>query len=258
MLLLSHTPLSIIFAISLVLILGVGEFGYWIGLREGTKARSDISVIESSALGLLALMIGFTFAMSLERFDARRDALLEEANTIGTAALRARLLPAPHNSETLDLLREYVKIRTDISQRVVPLAELNAAIEHSNNVQKKLWQQARAVAAKDTGMVPTGLFIQALNEMFDAQGKRVAAGVNRVPMIVLLALYAIAAVSSGFTGYQGGIANDRTRWPRYVMGMVVAGVILLIQDLDRPNTGFIHVSQRPMQDVAKSLEGYRD
>jgi hypothetical protein len=46
-------------------------------------------------LGLLALIISFTFAMALSRFDARRDALLREANAIGTAALRARLLPTP-------------------------------------------------------------------------------------------------------------------------------------------------------------------
>jgi hypothetical protein len=56
----------------------------------------------------LALMIAFTFAMALSRFEGRRDAVLQEANAIGTTALRARLLPEPHNTETLKLLREYV------------------------------------------------------------------------------------------------------------------------------------------------------
>ncbi|MGB8551969.1 MAG: hypothetical protein WCD73_01390 [Pseudolabrys sp.] len=40
-------------------------------------------------LGLLALMLAFTFSMALTRFEARRDALLNEANAIGTTALRA-------------------------------------------------------------------------------------------------------------------------------------------------------------------------
>ncbi len=35
--------------------------------------------------------------------------------------------------------------------------------------------------AKDSGMVPTGLYIQALNEMFDNQQKRLTAYLNRVP-----------------------------------------------------------------------------
>lgn len=252
---LAAVPLSIIFIVSLVFILGSGELGYRLGVQAGKKGHGNVSVMESASLGLLALMIGFTFAMSLARFEARRDAILEEANTIGTTALRARLLPAPASAEALDLLREYVKIRLDLAQRVPTLAELRAVLDHSNDVQEKLWQQARALAARDTGMVPTGLYIQSLNDMIDAQEKRVAAAINRVPFVVLLALYGIAAISSGFTGYGGGLARERSRLPRYLMGIMVAGVILLIQDLDRPNSGFIKVSQRPMLDVAKSLEG---
>ena len=48
--------------------------------------------------------------MALSRFEGRRDAVLDEANAIGTTALRARLLPEPHNTETLKLLREYVQV----------------------------------------------------------------------------------------------------------------------------------------------------
>jgi len=40
--------------------------------------------------------------------------------------------------------------------------------------------------------------------------------------------------------------------------MLVVTVILLIQDIDRPNTGFITVSQQPMIDAANSLAGYSD
>lgn len=253
-----NLPLSVIFLSSLLFILGVGELGYWTGLRAQKKGHGNVSVMESAALGLLALMIGFTFAMSLARFEARRDAVLEEANTIGTTALRARLLPAPASTEALDLLRTYVKIRLDLLKSTLPPAEWDDAINRSNDAQERLWQQARALAARDTGMVPVGLYIQSLNEMIDAQEKRIAAAINRVPLVVLLALYGIAAISSGFTGYGSGLARERSRLPRYLMGIMVAAVILLIQDLDRPGSGFIKVSQRPMLDVAKSLESYRD
>lgn len=255
---LASVSLSVIFAVSLVFILGSGELGYRLGVRAGKKGHGNVSVMESAALGLLALMIGFTFAMSLARFEARRDAILVEANAIGTTALRARLLPAPHNRETLDLLREYVKIRLDLTRHVPAPEDFRAALDRSNDIQEKLWLQARAIAAKDSSLVPTGLFIQSLNDMIDAQEKRIAAAINRVPIVVLLALYGIAAVSSGFTGYGSGLARERSRLPRYLMGIIVAGVLLLIQDLDRPGTGFIQVSQRPMLDVAKSLEGYTD
>ena len=114
------------------------------------------------------------------------------------------------------------------------------------------------MAKKDTGMVPTGLFIQTLNEMIDNQAKRLTAHRDRVPNIVLLALYGIAAVASGFTGYASGIEARRSRLPVYITGMLICSVILLIQDLDRPGTGFIKTSQQPMIDTAASVAGYTD
>lgn len=252
------TPLGVIFAASLVVILGAGELGYVFGKRAGTKGHGNVSVMESAVLGLLALMIGFTFAMALARFEGRREAVLNEANAIGTTALRARLLPAPHAKESIALLRDYVAVRLDLTRKIPSQDELRAALARSNEIQDQLWQQARAVAAKDNAMVPTGLFIQTLNEMIDNQEKRISAVMNRVPNIVLLSLYLIAAVSGGFTGYGSGLARERSRLPRYMMGFLVACVILLIQDLDRPSGGFIRVSQLPMIHVSESLAGYND
>jgi hypothetical protein len=255
---LNNYGLLTIFLVSLVVILAVSEIGRRLGTRIGTKGGDNVSTLEGAILGLLALMISFTFAMALSRFEARRDAVLSEANAIGTTALRARLLPVPHNSEVLKLLHEYVQLRLDVTQGFVSSLELNETIVRSNAIQEALWQQVKAVAAKDSGMVPTGLFIQTLNEMIDDQEKRLTSIRNRVPNIVLLALYAMATIAAGFTGYAGGLEASRSRLPVYLMAILIAAVILLIQDLDRPGTGFITVSQQPMVDTAASLAGYSD
>lgn len=247
-----------IFVVGLVAILGASEIGRLLGVRATGRGGDDVSTLEGAILGLLALMIGFTFAMALSRFEARRDALLTEANAIGTTALRARLLPAPHSADALKSLQEYVKIRLDITQRVLTAAELKTAIGRSNEIQEALWRNAMALAAKDTGLVPTGVFIQSLNEMIDSQGKRLAALRNRVPNIVFLALYGVAIVAFIFAGYANGLGARRVRLPVYVMGVLVSGVILLIQDLDRPTAGFISVSQQPMIDTAASIAAYTD
>ena len=94
-------------------------------------------------LGLLALMIAFTFSMALSRFDLRRDALLNEANVIGTTALRARLLPEPHRTETLKLLQEYVQIQLDIARSGTSLVERMAVVDRSNALQESLWHRQK-------------------------------------------------------------------------------------------------------------------
>ena len=114
------------------------------------------------------------------------------------------------------------------------------------------------MAAKDGGFVPTGLFIQALNETIDNQGKRLAALRNRVPNIVLLSLFGLAAIAGVFVGYASGLDPRRTRPPVYIFGFLVMIVILLIVDLDRPSGGFIKVSQQPMIDTAASIGAFPD
>jgi hypothetical protein len=251
---LSNYPLIVVFAVSIATLLAAGEVGHYLGLRGAGEA--NVSTLEASVLGLLALMLGFTFSMALTRVDERCDAVINEANSIGTAALRAGLLPAPHAAESLKLFRAYVQIRLDIAKRVPTPTEFNAAIDRSNDLQKALWLQAKAAMAKDNAMAPTGLYIQALNEMFDNQEKRLTAARTQVPNIVLLSLYGIAIVAIGFAAYASGLETRRWRLPVYIMTFLVAGVILLIQDIDRPGAGFVAVSQQPMIDTANALANY--
>lgn len=249
-------PLLAVSLFGLAAILIATEIGRRLGLRSAARSDTQLGTLEAGILGMLALMIGFTFAMALARFDSRRDAVRDEANAIGTTALRARLLPAPHDRQSLDLLRDYVKVRIELTGRVISREALDKTIARSNELQEGLWQQATMVAAGDKGMVPTGLFIQALNDMIDRQGERLAAVRNHVPGVVVIALFAVAAFASAFSGFSRGLAGQRSMAPIYMLALLISGVILLILDLDRPSVGFIEISQQPMLDTAASIEGY--
>jgi hypothetical protein len=253
----AYSLLLVIF-VGLTIVLATSEIGWQLGVRADGRGGNNISALEQSLLGLLALMIGFTFLMALTRFEERREAVLNEANTIGTTALRARLLSEPHRTEILKLLGEYARIRVDYIPSGKSFAELPTIIGRSNAIHEALWQQAKAAAAQDKNMVPTGLFIQALNDMIDNQGKRLAALRNNIPNIVLLSLFGITAIACGFAGYASGIEPRRTRLPVYIMGTLICGVIFVILDLDRPNVGFITISQQPMIDTASSIATFSD
>ncbi len=255
---LSDIPLPELFVVTTALIIGVFELAVPLGRRRRERGGDDIGGLESATLGMLALMIGFTFAMALARFDARRDAVLNEANAIGTTALRARLLPAPYNRQSLDLLREYTALRLEAARVGLQVDEQRVALDRSGAIHEALWQQARAVATINNGMVPTGLFIQTLNDMIDNHEKRLTAARNRVPASALWGLYGITIVAMAFMGYDRGLRDNRVRAVPWTMGIMIAGVILLIQDLDRPTAGFIRVSEQPMIDTAASLASYKD
>lgn len=251
---LAQFPLAILFVGSLAVFLLAIEAGHFVGSK--VEKGANVATLEASVLGLLALIIGFTFSMALNRFEARREALVNEANAIETAALRARLLPAPYGEESLELFKDYVRIRVSLAEREPNLDAAAQALHRSRELQETLWRKAQAAAAKDNAVVPTGLYIQALNETFNNQQKRLTIISNRVPNIVFVGLYCVAIVALWLTGYASAVDRRRWRLPAYVACVLVAGVIFLIQDLDRPTDGFISISERPMLDTQQALERY--
>jgi len=104
----------LIVTIVIALFLSAIEIGFRLGRRGKAKGneptRSQVNVLQAASLGLLALLLGFTFSMALTRFDTRKQLVLDEANAIGTTFLRAQLLPDPARKEVSDLLRRYVDV----------------------------------------------------------------------------------------------------------------------------------------------------
>jgi hypothetical protein len=205
----------------------------------------------ASILGLLALVLGFTFSLAASRFDARRMAVLEEANAIGTTYLRARLLPDPERSEIARLLREYVDTRL----RGVQQNEPQEAIERSEAIHEQLWAQAKSVADKDPHSIITGVFIQSLNELIDLHAKRILVGIrSRIPLVIWGGLFALAMLGMAAVGYLCGLSTTR-RSPA-MPGLVLAFsvVLAIIADLDRGQEGLLNISQQAMIDVQRSIQ----
>jgi hypothetical protein len=69
------------------------EAGAWLHRRHARAAESGDEAHEgyllSAVLGLLALLVAFTFGLALDRFEKRRELVVVEANALGTAWLRA-------------------------------------------------------------------------------------------------------------------------------------------------------------------------
>src|SRR5215831_15090879 len=88
--------------------------------------RHDFSIIQAAILTLLALIIGFSFSMAVSRYDQRKTLEEAEANAIGTAYLRAELLPEKSASRAQELLREYLDLRIAFYEesRARPAAEI--------------------------------------------------------------------------------------------------------------------------------------
>jgi len=106
----------IVFVAVVILLVGLCELAWRIGLagsRKKSEADKDSGTVRSAVLALLGLLLGFSFAIAAARNEARRELLVEEANSIGMTARRAELLPQPHASNIVRFLQQYVPLRID-------------------------------------------------------------------------------------------------------------------------------------------------
>jgi hypothetical protein len=191
--------------------------------------------------------------MAISRYDTRRQLVLDEANAIGTTYLRAKLLPAPYQTQAADLLRQYVSNRLEYYDTGIDEARLQAVNEQAGQLQSWLWAIAIAASAQDNRAVSTGLFVQALNDTIDLQAKRLAAKRNTVPETVILLLLGVAAAAAAIIGYNSGLSNRRHVFAAITMIVLITAIIWVLVDLDRPSRGLILVSQQSMIDLQESL-----
>ena len=164
------------------------------------QRESDINTLAGAALGLLALLLAFSFSLALSRYEARRLLVLEEANAIGSTANFALMLPDPAQKPILGMLRDYAAVRTGLGMLYDP-EKFQRDVRRSLELQARLWQQAVAVTAAAPQSLPSYRFVGSLNEMNNIHERRVTALNQHVPGAVMFLLVGVAMVAMGFTGY---------------------------------------------------------
>lgn len=234
------------------------ELGYRLGRRHREDSieakKSQTSTLVVALLGLLALLMAFSFSIVESRFGARKALVLEEANAIGTTYLRAQMLPAPHGERIQGLLQRYVNLR--IAPRTP--AEVQRAIEQSEALHRELWAEATAVAIASPRSEIASIFIQSLNQMIDLHESRVTVGLyQRLPMPILATVVLVSILAIGVLGFSSGLARWRSLLPTVALMVSIFSVLLLIVELDRPMGGLFHIHQNAMEDLEETLSSDR-
>lgn len=256
-------PLPVFFGVTVALVVGAVEVGRGFGSkvyrRSKEEKESTASAFVGTVLGLVAFILAFTFGIVTNRYDDRKALVLEEANTIGTAYLRADFMSAADRSKTKELFREYLDSRIGVVKDR-DLARIKQLLAESARIQQELWDIAVANSARDTGSVVAALYVDSLNSVLDVHAKRVAVGLQaRVPVGIWAVLYILVFLGMFGVGYQTGISGSRTRsWMTPILAISFSLVLLLIASLDRPANSFITVSQQPLIELRAAMGGDED
>lgn len=236
----------------------ISFFILWLSLKAGAVLRTkqlpldkdereDFTISQGATLTLLGLIIGFTFSMSLGRYDQRKLYEEAEANVIGTEFLRADLLPDDSSVRVRELLKKYLNQRIAFFE--TRDGNLLAQISHdTSQLENELWS-----AVSEEGMrhpSPTmALVLSGMNEVLDAEGRTQSAFWNRIPDAAWFLMGIIAIVGCLMIG--SGAHTRRALVP--VLPLVIATAFLLISDLDSPRGGLTRVKPYNLLHLANSF-----
>ena len=199
-----------------------------------------INPIEGSLLGLLALLLAFTFGMSASRYETRRAVMLSEANNIGTVILRCDLYPDSTRNKLRTYLKEYVEARIAYFQAGTDDTKETNAIKATEKWDGMIWSTVAEASKVKDNLVASNQMIPALNAMIDIVTTRNAEKNATVPDSILWLLFLLCIISSFILGFQ----KSTSRNPyiiSIVFALMVCACIQVIIDLDRPRQGFINM-----------------
>ena len=227
-------------------------YGRYRSKKSSEMQHTPVGAAVGAAFGLLAFMLAFTFQIAANRYDARKELLLDEVTNIRTTYLRAGLIPEPFRSETRKQLVEYVDLRVELSKDASRLAPI---LVRSQQILDRFWNYSEKLGELDRSSENYALYISSVNDLVDNYNQRITMTLEyRIPAAILWVLCAIAFLSMLALGYQFGISGKGSFRINLLVSIVFAIVMFLILSLDRPETGVAKLNQKPMFTLQHQLQ----
>jgi len=236
-------------------VLGATGLGVFLGHRVrhlSESLKEPFGILQGALLGVVGLILAFGLSLAVSRYQDRRADIVSEANAIGTTYLRAETLAEPMRSRSLDLLVRYTRSAIRISDQVPGSDGAKSARVEEGQLERQLWTLAgQSLATAPTASAPR-LYVDALNGMIDGETVRVAALSNRVPTAVLVLEVLGSALGLGLLGAYLAIIG-RGVLAVTMAAALVAFLLLVTADLDRPTRGMIRVPDNALTNQLASM-----
>lgn len=224
--------------------------------RRVAQARGERKVerdrtghVLTSTFGLLALLIGFSFGIALDRYETRRNDVVIEANAIGTAHFRAGFL-LPQGAALQQALADYAQAR-------VTFGSVGAGERAQLEVEAARQRSAIAAATRQIAPVantPLGsLVVAGVTDALDAGVAREANLRSKLPWTVFMVLIGLSFVGAGTMGFAYPLGGALRQGSSLSLFILLGLTINVIIDLDRPAGGGIVIDQAPMRQLAAEL-----
>ena len=226
---------------------------YDVGHRLTVGVVSDYKgrPVESALIGLLSLLLGFTFSQTGASYRERLSLIHKEADAVADCHRFATILPAVHRNQLRKSIHDYLTLKAkqyNDAQRGVP--------ENPGEASLMLAQRAIYAAPENPKLdmkLRCELYVRC-NHIVQMHFQGFYSRQERIPQMVIALLVFASTVGAFLVGFSTGV-NQRRIWVvPTVFIVLVTMTVATIRDLDDPYGGFIMVDFSNMVELRQVLE----
>jgi hypothetical protein len=219
----------------------------WVGNRlrhkfwspEEGDTRGGVNSLLGALFGLWAFLLAFTFGQSGARFESVRSMIVDEANILRTAIIRADLFPDSARDAYRAQLKKYLEERIAYYEYAGNEEKFKANRQELSYTAASLWAITVQESKRPNMAFIAGPMAATLTSLFDIGIKREALlsfGVPHPVVLILISLAMAISVVGGFTTP----AIKRKEWMLIALFILLAvSIIYVTIDLARPMDGLI-------------------
>ena len=248
----NEVPIWILAILVFALAMAAAWWGERMHLNRKKPDGADDSTAEgyiiSGVVGLLALLLGFTFSIAVDRYESRRLLVLEEANAIRTVYLQAGTFPDPYRGRLRTLLTRYIDHKLELAPAYRP-ADVARLRGLTQAYQERMWAETLAAVETRRDDVASA-FMSSMSALIDLGAARRTAREAHVPRRVFVLLFVYMMMTAVALGY---VMGPRRRLAVSWLLALTTLAYVLIFDVDGATRGGVRESQEPMETLKAAI-----
>ena len=240
---------AVFFASSLILL----NFGRHLGLRylqqqKDAANMAGLATVEGAVFALIGLLLAFTISGALQRFDERRQLVVQEANAASTAHDRLGLFEGDVGRNLQAKLKDYVEARIDLYRMPHDFSlwrqsELFSSKQQDKIVdfKNKVWNATVAACPQASFRPACSQALPGLTSLFEVARLRLGASEKHPPQIVYVMLFGLGLGGSLLAGFGMAAATARSWIHMLIFAATLTVTLYTVTDMEYPRLGLIRI-----------------
>jgi hypothetical protein len=229
------------------------NYGRHLGLRYLQRQKdagnmAGLTTVEGAVFALIGLLLAFTISGALQRFDERRQLVIQEANAASTAHDRLALFEGDVARDLQTKLKDYVQARIDLYRMPHDFSLWKQTEffspeqqEKTLDLKNKVWDAAVAACPQASFRPACAQALPALNSLFEIARVRVGASEKHPPQIVYAMLFGLGLGGSLLAGFGMAAARSRSWIHMLIFAATLTVSLYAVTDMEYPRLGLIRI-----------------